>query len=141
MSIPQVDRKRLLKQIDMAEQYQKVTHISHRSDNSDCITHCDTLDLSDLKCHQHQSKCTGPHTTDCPDCINIVVTLDEIGERITKVVNEEIKRETTYDFDNASQHIIDWSRHNLRANRQSDAKNIVLSQMGDDEAFCTFDWG
>ena len=76
-----------------------------------------------------------------PDCINIIITLDEIGERIVKIANEEFKRETTYDFENASQHIIEWSRQNLRANRQSDAKNIVLSQMGDEEAFCTFDWG
>ena len=141
MAIPQVDRKRLLKQIDMAEQYQKVTHVSHCSDNPDCITHCGTFGLSDPKCPQHQSKCTSPHTTDCPDCINIIITLDEIGERIVKIANEEMKRETTHDFENASQHIIEWSRHNLRANRQSDAKNIVLSQMGDEEAFCTFDWG
>ena len=77
----------------------------------------------------------------CSDCINIIVTLDEISEKINKIADEELKCETKYDFENASQHIIEWSRHNLRAARQNDGKNKVISQMQDDEAFCTFDWG
>jgi hypothetical protein len=141
MPIPQADRKRLLKQIDMAEQYQKAAHYGHCSDNSDCITHCTTFGLSDRKCPQHHLNCTQPHTYDCPDCINIILTLDEIDHKINKIIDEEIKRETKHDYENASQHIIEWSRHNLRAAQQNDAKNKIISQMGDDEAFCTFDWG
>ncbi|CAF3815144.1 unnamed protein product, partial [Rotaria magnacalcarata] len=141
MPVPQVYRKRLLKQIDLAEQYQKVIHSGHCSDNSDCITHCTTFGLSDPKCPEHEAKCTQAHTSDCPDCINISRTLDEIGEMIKQISNEEFKRETKYDFDNASQHIIEWSRHNIRGARQNEAKNQIISQIGDDEAFCTFDWG
>ena len=141
MSIPQSDRKRLLKQIGMAEQYQKTTHSGHCSHNSDCITHCTTFGLSDAKCSDHHSRCTQSHTFDCPDCINIIRTLDEIGERIQKISQEEIKRETQYDFENAAQHIIEWSRHNLRAAQQNTAKNKIISEMKSDEAFCTFDWG
>jgi len=141
MPIPQTDRKRLLKQINMAEQYQKTTHSGHCSTNSDCITHCTTFGLSDPKCAQHYCDCTEPHTTMCPDCVNIILTLDEINEKINKIVDAELKCETKYDFENASQHIIEWSRHNLRAACQNDAKNKIISKMKDDEAFCTFDWG
>ncbi|CAF4179039.1 unnamed protein product, partial [Rotaria socialis] len=34
-----------------------------------------------------------------------------------------------------------WSRHNIRSARGNEAKNQTIAQMGDDEAFCTFDWG
>ena len=53
----------------------------------------------------------------------------------------EIKIEAQYDFENAVQHIIEWSRHNLRATQQNTAKNNIISKIGSDEAFCTFDWG
>lgn len=141
MPIPQSDRKRLLQQIAMAEQYQKTAHSGHCSNNSDCITHCTTFGLSDAKCSQHYSKCTQPHSFDCADCLNIIRTVDEIEEKIKKISDEEIKRETQYDFDNAAQHIIEWSRHNLRAAQQNAAKNKIISEMKSDEAFCTFDWG
>lgn len=141
MPIPQTDRKRLLKQINMAEQYQKTTHTGHCSSNTDCMTHCTTFGLSDPKCALHYCNCTEPHITFCPDCANIILTLDEISEKINKIADEELKCETKYDFDHAAQHIIEWSRHNLRAACQNDAKNKIISKMQDDEAFCTFDWG
>ncbi|CAF4465735.1 unnamed protein product, partial [Rotaria sp. Silwood2] len=141
MPIPQVDRKRLLKQIDMAEQYQKIRHSGHCSDNADCITHCTTFGLSDPMCAQHRSDCNHAHTSDCPDCANIVLTLDEIGQKIEKITDKDIQREAKFDFENASEHIIEWSRHNLRAARQDAEKKSIISQMDDDEAFCTFDWG
>ena len=56
------------------------------------------------------------------------------------ISNEEIKSETKYDFDNASQHLVDLSRHNLRTAQQNYAKTKIISQMKTDEAFCTFDW-
>ena len=141
MPVPQSDRKRLLQQIAMAEQYQKTAHGGHCSNDSDCITHCTTFGLSDAKCPQHYSKCTQAHSFDCHDCLNIIRTLDEIDEKIKKISDEEIKRETQYDFENAAQHIIEWSRHNIRAVQQNAAKNKIISEMKNDEAFCTFDWG
>ena len=39
MPIPQADRKQLLKQIDMAEQYQKIRNSGHCSDDADSVTH------------------------------------------------------------------------------------------------------
>ena len=141
MSIPQIDRKRLLKQIEMGEQYQKTMHTGHCSENADCIMHCTIFGLSDPKCPKQHRTCSHQHNSDCPDCINITCTLDEIRERIETISNEEIKSETKYDFDNASQHLVEWSRHNLRTAQQNYAKNQIISQMKTDEAFCTFDWG
>jgi hypothetical protein len=141
MPIPQTDRKRLLKQIDMAEQYQKIRHNGHCSDDADCITHCTTHGLSDSKCPQHYSDCNHAHVSNCSDCLNIILTLDEIGQKIQKITDKDIKREAEFDFANASEHIVEWSRHNLRAARQDSEKKSIISQMGEDEAFCTFDWG
>ena len=131
----------MIKQIDMAEQYQKIRHIGHCSDDADCITHCTTFDLSDPNCAEHHSNCSHVHTSRCPDCINIIVTLDEIDQKIQKIVDKDIEREAKFDFENASEHIIEWSRHNLRAARQDAEEKSTISQMNEDEVFCTFDWG
>ena len=53
MFILQADRKQLLKQINMAGQYQNIRHSGHCSDDSDCITHCTTFGVSDHKCAEH----------------------------------------------------------------------------------------
>ena len=102
MPIPQSDRKRLLQQIAMAEQYQKMAHSGHCSNDSDCITHCTTFGLSDAKCPQYCSKCTQAHSFDCHDCLSIIRTLDEIDEKIKKISDEEFNRETQYDLENAA---------------------------------------
>ena len=78
MAIPQVDRKRLLRHMKMAENYQKSRQVSHCSVNSTCATHCCTFGLNDPKCAQRYSECTQEHNSLCSDCINIIVTLDEL---------------------------------------------------------------
>ena len=122
MPIPQANRKHSIKQIDMTEQYKKIRHIGHCSDNADCITHCTTFGLSDPKCAEHHSNCSHVHTSHCPDCANIIVTLDEIIQKIQKIVDKDIEREARFDFANVSVHTIEWSRHNLRAARQDAEK-------------------
>ncbi|CAF2059693.1 unnamed protein product [Rotaria magnacalcarata] len=141
MAIPQNDRKRLIKRIDMAEQYQKIRHSGHCSHDANCITHCTTFGLSDSKCTEHHSNCNHAHTTHCPDCINIIVTLDEISQHIQRITDKDIAQEARFDFENASEHIVEWSRHNLRAARQDAEKKSIVSQMNNDDAFCTFDRG
>jgi hypothetical protein len=72
--------------------------------------------------------------------MNIILTLDEIGQRIEKIPNDYVRHDAKYDFENASEHIVEWSRHNLRAARQNAEKKLTISNMGPDEAFATFDW-
>ena len=139
MPIPQIDRKRLIKQIDMAEQYQKIRHNGHCSEDSNCITHCTTFGLSDSKCAEHYSNCSHAHVLDCPECINIILMLNEITRNIEKIADKGTQRQVKFDYENASEHIVEWSGHNLRAARQDAEKKSVISQMGQDEAFCTFD--
>jgi len=141
LPIPQADRRRLIKQIEMAETYQKARHSGHCTADSSCITHCTTFALSDPTCIEQSSKCDHVHSTICSDCINIIRTLDEIQPKIEKIFDKDIQRETKYDFNNASEHIVEWCRHNLRAAQQDREKKKIISQMGIDEAFCTFDWG
>ena len=127
--------------MEMAENYQKSRHVSHCSVNSTCATHCCTFGLSDPKCAQHYSECIQEHNSLCSDCINIIVTLDELKQKIEKMMNPDSQAEAKYDFENASEHIIEWLRHNLRAAQQDFEKKKIISEMEIDEVFGTFDWG
>ena len=141
MLIPQIDRKCLIKQIDMAEQYQKVRHSGHWSEDSNCITHCTTLTFSDSKFTQHYPNCTHAHVLDCPDCIIIILTHDKISQTIEKITDKDIQREVKFGYEKTSEYIVEWSRHNLCATRQDAEEKSIISQMDQDEAFCMFDWG
>jgi len=136
MPIPQADRKRLLKQIDMAEQYQKIRHTGHCSDDADCVTHCTKFSLSDQKYAQHQLACRHAHTLDCPDCMKIIHTLDEIGQKIEKITNSDVRQEAKYDFENASEHIVERPRDNLRATRQDVEKKLSVHSIGFKKSCC-----
>ena len=98
MAIPQVDRNRLLKQMEMGEQYQKSRHIGHCAANSNCISHCTVFALSDPNCKNHYSQCSQAHTSVCAEFINIVQTLDEIKQKIEKISGQDLQTELKYDF-------------------------------------------
>ena len=121
--------------------YQKTRESAHCSDDSACITHCITLALSDQNCAEQYSKCNHVHANICSDCINVIRTLDEIEEKIEQIFDKDVQVEVKCDFENVSENIIEWSRHNLRAAQQDCEKTKIISQMEIDEAFCTLDWG
>ena len=112
MLILQIDRKCLIKQIDIAEQYQKVRHSDHCSEDSNCITHCTTFGLSDSKFTQHYPNCTHAHVLYCPDSIIIILIHDEINQTIEKITDKDIQREIKFGYENASEYIVEWSHHN-----------------------------
>ena len=129
-----------MNQIDMADMYQKTRHSAHCSVDSACITYCITFALSDPNCLEQYSKCSHVHANICSDCINVIQTLDEIEEKIEHIFDKNVHAEVRYDFKNASENIIEWYHHNLRAAQQDYEKTKIISQMGIDEAFCTVDW-
>ena len=109
MAIPQTDCRRLLKQMQIAEKYQKTRHVDRCAEDCNCASHCTTFALSDSNCSAYFSKCNREHKSMCSDCTNIVRTLDEIQEAIEKISNLNLLAELKHDFENASQHIIEWS--------------------------------
>ena len=116
-----------MKQIDMAEMYQKTRHSAHCSDDSACITHCTTVALSDPNCAEQYSKRNHVHANICSDCNNVIRTLDEIEVKIEHIFDKDVQVEVKYDFYNASENIIEWSRHNLRAAQQDCEKMKIIS--------------
>ena len=84
MAIPQADRRRLVKQIKMADNYQKTTHIGHCAEDSICTSHCAMFALSDSNCSAYLSKRNREHTFMCSDRTNIVRTVDEIKKNNRK---------------------------------------------------------
>ena len=141
MLIPQINRKCLIKQIDMAEQYQKVRHSGHYSEDSNCVTYCITFSFSDSKFTQHYANCTHGHVLDCPNCIIIILTHDETSQTIEKITDRDIQLEVKFGYENASEYIVEWSHHNFRATQQDAEEKSIIAQMDQDEAFCMFDWG
>ena len=75
---------------------------------------------------------------DCPDCIIIILTHDEISQTIEKITDKDIQPEVKLGYENASEYIAEWSRHNIRATRQDAVEKSIISQMDQDEAFCMF---
>ena len=61
LPIPQADRKRLKKQTDLAELYQKINHVRHCLDDVDYVTHCTRFGLSDPSCPNQYIDCTWQH--------------------------------------------------------------------------------
>ena len=90
IAIPQVDRERLLKQMEMAENYEKSRHISCCLANSTYGTHCCTFGLCNVHCAQHYSECSQEHNSICSDCTNIIGTLDEIKQKFEKLTNLDL---------------------------------------------------
>jgi hypothetical protein len=39
--------------------------------------------------------------------LNIILPLDEIGQKIEKIPNSDVRHEAKYDFENASEHIVE----------------------------------
>ena len=140
MTIPQPDRRHLLEQMEMAENYQKSRRIGHCVADFNCISHCIIFTLSVPNCPEHYSKCSQEHISICPDCVNIIRTLDEIKDKVEKIFDLDLRTEVKYDFENSSEHMMEWSRHNIRSAQQDHAKTKIISEMEIDEAFCTFDW-
>ena len=57
--------------------------------------------VSDSNCAELSSKCEHLHKNICPDCINIIKTLDEIEQKICEIFDKEAQAETRYEFKNA----------------------------------------
>ena len=57
------------------------------------------------------------------------------------MMNPDSQAKAKYDFENASEHIIEWLRHNLCAAQQDFEKKKIISEMEIDEVFGTFEWG
>ena len=127
-------------QIEMAEKYQKIHRLGHFVYDLDCVTLCTRFALSDPLCIDQYFDCSRPHVVNCRDCLNVISTLDEIAEQIRKISDEELRRETSYDFENSTQYIHEWFRHNIRAAQQNKEKVNIISNMTSSEAFATFDW-
>ena len=69
---------------------------------------------------------------DCPDGIIIILIHDEISQTIEKITGKDIQREVKLGYEDASEYIVEWSRHTLRATRQDTEKKSIISQMDQD---------
>ena len=139
--IPQIDKKRLQKQIDMGLLYQKHGYAQHCQENASCSFHCINFALSDIKIKEFQSPCSVAHTEKCSDCENVFCTLAEIESHISDVIDSENRDELSYDFHNATESIMELFRHKLRGVCQDNEKSNIINNLSMDSTFAIFDWG
>ena len=100
--------------------YIKRWHIykMHCSDQSECAMHCCTFALSNPLDTGLQQTCDHQHTMSCPDCDNILATLDKILDQAEKKSDPEV----LYDVRQNIDAIVEWIRHLLRGVQQDRAK-------------------
>ncbi|CAF1452991.1 unnamed protein product [Rotaria sordida] len=140
-SIPQTEKKRLQKQVDMGILYQKHGYSQHCEEHAMCSYHCINFALSDPTIKEFQSSCSTQHTERCTECDNILFTLAEIEYHISNVIDLEYRQELLYDFHNASESIIELFRHILRGVCQDNEKTKIIKNLSLDSTFAVFDWG
>ncbi|CAF3891598.1 unnamed protein product, partial [Rotaria sp. Silwood1] len=140
-SIPQIDKNRLQKQVDMGVLYQKHDYSQHCQEHATCSYHCINFALSDSIVKEFQSPCHVQHTERCPERDNILCTLAEIEYHITNVIDSEYRQEFSYDFHNASESIVELFRHVLRGVCQNNEKTKIIKNLSSDSTFAIFDWG
>ena len=87
--------------------YPKTRYSGHCSVDSTCAIHCTAFTLSDPNCAELLSKCEHLHTSICPDCIDIIKTLDKIEQKIREIFDKEAQAQTCYEFKNASENVIE----------------------------------
>jgi hypothetical protein len=140
-SIPQMEKKRLQKQVDIGILYQKHGYSQHCKEHSACLYHCINYALSDPKIKELQSSCSVIHTDKCSDCDNILYTLAEIEHHISNVVDAEDRQEFYYDFHNSIESVIELFRHILRGVCQNKEKTRIINNLTSNSTFAVFDWG
>ena len=109
----------------------------HCSDQSECATHCCTFALSNPLDTELQQTCQHQHTMSCPECNDIMTTLDTILDLAEKNGDPEI----LYDVKQNIDAIIEWIRHSLRGVQQDRAKRDGMECLQSLEyAFWLKDW-
>ena len=98
--------------------YIKVAFKMHCSDQSECDMHCCTFALSNPIDTDLQQTCDHQHTMFCPDCNDIIATLDKILDQAEKKSDPEV----LYDVRQNIYAIVEWNRHSLRGVQQDRAK-------------------
>ena len=112
------DAKQLSHKLESGKRYIKVAYKMHCSDQSECATHCCTFALSNPLVTELQQTRQHQHTMSCPECNDVMTTLDTILDLAEKNGDPEI----LYDVKQNIDAIIEWIRHSLRGVQQDRAK-------------------
>ena len=128
-----------------AKRYLKTEYRAHcREAESTCPDHCKRYALSDSQKTEFQAFCNHEHDTECPQCEALKTTLSSIMTRIpspsTHLYGETQKEDLLYDAKNATDMVLQWKAHILRAENQNQAKHDVLSSLDDNTVLVMMDW-
>ncbi|CAH3107506.1 unnamed protein product, partial [Porites lobata] len=126
-----------------AKRYLKADYKLHVLKESPCADHCirfalssDDVQYKTARDHEHTMQCDR-----CLDCANvahdIIAGLDS-GD--ISFSYQEQKEELKYDIEKATERIMDWKSHIVRATNQEKAKINILDNLTERQVLVVMDW-
>ena len=128
------------------KKYLKTEYQKNCKDNeSSCPDHCRKLGLSDPNDQNFQEKCTHEHTLSCPQCDDITSCLHKLQQTVNdseslRFYSKEQKEDFLYDIEKASDAIVQWKAHIMRAVNQECAKQDILAELDQNSCLLVMDW-
>jgi hypothetical protein len=132
-------KKELTQALEQGKRYLKISYKTHCSSASNCATHCSTFALSKRDEDNFRTVCIHSHDQQCQECINLLLTLDQILMLHIHVTNSEVE-EFKYDCELNIKMVLEFMRHILRADKQDDAKIYAMKLLSNTTAFWLKDW-
>ena len=125
----------------METEYQK----NCKDNESTCPDHCHKLGLSAPNDPNFQENCTHEHTLFCPQCDDITSCLHKLQQTVNdseslRFYSKEQKEDFLYDIEKASDAIVQWKAHIMRAVNQECAKQDILAELDQNSCLLVMDW-
>ncbi|XP_073241912.1 uncharacterized protein [Porites lutea] len=126
-----------------AKRYLKADYKLHVLEESPCADHCIRFALSSDDV-QYKTACDHEHTMQCDrclDCANVahdIISGLESGD--ISFSYQEQKEELKYDIEKATERIMDWKSHIVRATNQEKAKINILDNLTERQVLVVMDW-
>ncbi|CAH0546967.1 unnamed protein product [Brassicogethes aeneus] len=133
-------KKKAHEQVDNGKNYFKTRYHFHCTIDNGCASHCISHALSHPQENKLQKLCKVPHSNICPECYDILNTVNIIENNISLLKDSHEKDTTMFKFLHAKQKIFDWQNHIIRAAQQGKARTTVMDILESRQALWIRDW-
>ncbi|GBO33143.1 hypothetical protein AVEN_229985-1 [Araneus ventricosus] len=126
LDLVEEEQKRLIEGLELEKRYLKTTYKLHCKTSSICANHCAQFSLISPVDENFQVQCDHEHHVEYAQCHSLLLFLDEISSKVKNMKHGALKDEIEYDFNTASKHVMEYTRHIIRGNQQEKAKTAAL---------------
>jgi hypothetical protein len=127
------------------KRYLKTEYRAHcREKESTCPDHCKRYALSDAQNRAFEVECDHPHGTECSQCKLLKSTLTSIQTQVNslsgQLYGQEQKEDMLYDIKLATDMVLEWKAHILKAQNQDQVKQDALRSLDNNTVLVIMDW-